>query len=170
MWRMAERPTEPVAPPAARSEDELRTSIVDDLLTLSHVLLRHIALAAARQGLTGQQAIVLRALGEPRSMRSVAEDLSCDPSNVTGLIDRIERLGLVARSADPDDRRVRRLELTASGQTVRRRLDRDIGALKAPFVDLSFEELATLADLLRRVTPDASSADVGGDGDGATLR
>jgi DNA-binding MarR family transcriptional regulator len=151
---MADRPTPSVASPATRSEDELRTEVVDRLLALSHVLHRHIAVMAARQGLTAQQAVVVRALEQPRPMRSVAEDLSCDPSNVTGLIDRIERLGLVARSADPDDRRVRRVELTATGHAVRRRLDRDIAALRAPFDELTVDDLATLAALLARATPE----------------
>lgn len=37
-------------------------------------------------------------------------------SNVTGLVDRMERAGLVARSPDPGDRRVKRVSLTAKGR------------------------------------------------------
>jgi len=36
-------------------------------------------------------------------------------SNVTGLIDRMEKSGLVRRTADPDDRRVNQIEMTESG-------------------------------------------------------
>ena len=52
-------------------------------------------------GLTPQQVGLLRMLDEPTSMRAFAEDMSCDPSNVTGLVDRAERLGLVERVPDP---------------------------------------------------------------------
>jgi hypothetical protein len=49
---------------------------------------------------------------------------------------------------------VRRLELTATGHAVRRRLDRDIAALRAPFDELTVDDLATLAALLARATPE----------------
>lgn len=37
-------------------------------------------------------------------------------SNVTGLVDRLEKRGLIARNANPDDRRVHHVVLTASGR------------------------------------------------------
>lgn len=39
-------------------------------------------------------------------------------SNVTGLIDRMERDGLVKRAGDPDDRRVKRVRMTPEGLRV----------------------------------------------------
>jgi len=39
-------------------------------------------------------------------------------SNVTGLIDRMEKAGLVRRNADPTDRRVNLIELTPGGRAV----------------------------------------------------
>jgi DNA-binding MarR family transcriptional regulator len=36
-------------------------------------------------------------------------------SNVTGLVDRMERDGLVTRGGDPEDRRVKRVRMTAAG-------------------------------------------------------
>ena len=39
-------------------------------------------------------------------------------SNVTGLIDRMEKAGFVRRIPDPDDRRVNLVELTAGGRVV----------------------------------------------------
>jgi DNA-binding MarR family transcriptional regulator len=43
-----------------------------------------------------------------------------EPSTMTGLLDRMERDGLVTRSTDPHDRRVLRIYLTQIGQQVRR--------------------------------------------------
>lgn len=48
----------------------------------------------------------------------LAEDLDTTPRNVTGLVDHLERDGLVERVPDPDDRRSVRARLTEAG-TVR---------------------------------------------------
>jgi len=41
-----------------------------------------------------------------------------EPSSVTGLVDRMERAGLVERRPDPTDRRAQRIGLTARGREV----------------------------------------------------
>ena len=69
-------------------------------------------------GLTSLQARVLLQLKEPTPMRGLAELLSCDPSNVTGIADRLAAAGLVER-VEGEDRRVKFLRLTPAG--VRRR-------------------------------------------------
>jgi DNA-binding MarR family transcriptional regulator len=51
----------------------------------------------------------------PVSMRELARKLRCDPSNVTLLGDRLEKMGLVERVAYPGDGRVRTLVLTEAG-------------------------------------------------------
>ncbi|MCW7991100.1 MarR family transcriptional regulator, partial [Streptomyces platensis subsp. clarensis] len=64
--------------------------------------------AAAQHALTGAQARVLGLLSlEPTPMRKIAEKLKCEPSNVTGIIDRLESRGLAERRPDPADRRVK---------------------------------------------------------------
>jgi len=45
-------------------------------------------------------------------------------SNVTGLIDRMERAGWVERTADRGDRRVKQVRLTAAGRRLLERADR----------------------------------------------
>lgn len=45
-------------------------------------------------------------------------------SNVTGLVDRMERAGWVERSADRDDRRVKQVRLTAAGRRLLEAADR----------------------------------------------
>src|SRR4026208_2544695 len=44
--------------------------------------------------------------GRPLPMSRLADTLSCDASNVTGLVDRLETRGLVRRESSPRDRRV----------------------------------------------------------------
>ena len=48
----------------------------------------------------------------------VAEHLSQQSQTVTGVLDRLERAGHVARRRDLDDRRAVRLELTDTGRTL----------------------------------------------------
>src|SRR5213082_3864502 len=56
----------------------------------------------------------------PLPMSRLAETLSCDPSNVTGLVDRLESRGLVRRQPSAQDRRVKVLDLTPAGSRLRR--------------------------------------------------
>jgi DNA-binding MarR family transcriptional regulator len=46
----------------------------------------------------------------------LAEDLESTPRNITGLVDHLERDGLVERIPDPQDRRSVRARLTAAGR------------------------------------------------------
>ncbi len=52
----------------------------------------------------------------PTPLGDLAEDLDTTPRNITGLVDNLERDGLVERVPDPDDRRSVRATLTAAGK------------------------------------------------------
>jgi DNA-binding MarR family transcriptional regulator len=56
------------------------------------------------------------------SQKELAARLKCNPSTVVDPTDRLEEAGLVARRANPDDRRVNVLTVTAKGATVRKQL------------------------------------------------
>src|SRR5438270_11916438 len=75
--------------------------------------------------------------GRPVPMGRLAETLSCDASNVTGLVDRLESRGLVRRRASAGDRRVKVLHLTAAGSRIRARLLRRMTARSLPLARLS---------------------------------
>src|SRR5262249_42463105 len=51
---------------------------------------------------------------QPLPMGRLAETLSCDASNVTGLVDRLEARGLVERKRSDQDRRVKVIQLTTA--------------------------------------------------------
>src|SRR5579872_1571453 len=75
----------------------------------------------APHGITPVQYGVLQALWEHDGL-SAAElciRLVIDSATVTGVIDRLEKLGLIERRSDPTDRRVNRLFLTSEGRTRR---------------------------------------------------
>ena len=76
------------------------------------------------------------------------------PAVLTGIVDRLERRGLVRREPDPDDRRRLRLALTAEGTMVSQEIERALTAdLAARLATVSTRELAELGralDLLQR--------------------
>jgi DNA-binding MarR family transcriptional regulator len=97
------------------------------------------------------QLMVLKILDEPRPMRDVAAAMACDSSNLTGITDRLEERGLVQRTADPADRRVKLLVLTEAGERLRSEVVGRLGQPPAGAVDaLSEAELRQLDGLLRK--------------------
>jgi DNA-binding MarR family transcriptional regulator len=108
--------------------------------------------AAAEHALTGAQARLLSLLSlEPLPMRRLAQKLKCEPSNVTGIVDRLETRGLVERRPDPNDRRVKLAATTQQGRRVARSLRDSLDFAREPLAGLSAAERESLRDLLRRM-------------------
>lgn len=108
--------------------------------------------AAATHALTGAQARVLGLLSlEPMPMRHIAQKLKCEPSNITGIVDRLEARGLVERRPDPNDRRVKLAVPTEEGLGTARRLRDSLDFAREPLAELSAQERTVLRDLLKRM-------------------
>jgi DNA-binding MarR family transcriptional regulator len=111
--------------------------------------------------LTANQYNVLRILrgaaGREMTCREVADRTIARDPDVTRLIDRLDRRGLVERRRDDADRRVVRVRITARGTATLRALDP--AAQVVPFAALRRLEpaqLETLRDLLNALLePDA---------------
>jgi DNA-binding MarR family transcriptional regulator len=71
-------------------------------------------------GLTGPQSSVLRTLAKygPLSSASLSRSLYVTPSNITGIIDRLEKKDLVERVRKEGDRRIALITLTEKGVDV----------------------------------------------------
>jgi DNA-binding MarR family transcriptional regulator len=88
---------------------------------------------------------------QPRSMRTMAEELRCDASYVTALVDALEELGYVERRMSPIDRRVKLVHLTTAGEEAKQRAQ---GAMSEPpkvldrLTDAEIKTLARLASKL----------------------
>ena len=132
-----------------RTADERDDGLVGGLLGVTQRVENVVAAVAARHDLTPQQVRLLRMLDGPISMRACANDRSCDPSNVTGLVDRAERLGLVARVPDERDRRVRLLTLTPKGRQLRDLVNSEIAAGLRDLLGLTEEDIPDVARLFR---------------------
>ncbi|MGA4539204.1 MarR family winged helix-turn-helix transcriptional regulator [Uniformispora flossi] len=107
--------------------------------------------AAAELDLPPAQALVLTKLTHPAPMRQLAEWLSCEPSNVTGIVDGLERRGLVIRAPAPGDRRVKHVVLTDAGQEKLAELHARTHVFTKTFFAMPATDQHTLRDLLARI-------------------
>jgi DNA-binding MarR family transcriptional regulator len=132
----------------ARHQLEVETASL--VFALAREMEAHNAAVAAEFGLTGPQARLVVQLAEPVPMGQLAERLDCDPSNVTGLVDRLQARGLLERRVNEADRRVKHLTLTPAGQRLRSELEARLFAGRPLLARLSRGDQRTLRDLLRR--------------------
>lgn len=121
------------------------------LLAIGERLRQHMAEVSHRYDLTPQQAMVMDRLVARHSMGQLAGDLSCDPSNVTGLIRRLEQRGLVARVADEHDRRTKWLSLTPDGVELREAFRREMFQGSDVLAGLGEEERRQFLGALRMI-------------------
>jgi len=101
--------------------------------------------------LTAPQARALLYLGVASPMRALADYLSCDASNITGIADRLQARGLVKRGQAEQDRRVKLLVLTPEGVRIRAQLEQRLAETSPFMAGLSESERATLQELLSKI-------------------
>jgi DNA-binding MarR family transcriptional regulator len=119
----------------------------------------HFTELAKQHGLTAIQAKVLLQL-QPEgavTMRTLAGHLQYDASNLTGVVDRLEEMGAVRRQAQPNDRRAKRVVLTAEGQRLRQAFWGRLTSKSGPLGTLNSRDLTNLRVLLRAAMRSAPS-------------
>jgi DNA-binding MarR family transcriptional regulator len=97
--------------------------LVAGVIQLGNLLTRALAPVFEKANVTPQQWAVLATIGEePTNLAAVARKLAVSKQNMTGMIARLEQLGVVERSADPEDLRSSRVLLTRRGRAIVERL------------------------------------------------
>jgi len=93
---------------------------------------------------------ILRASGEAgRPSQQIARDLVVQVPDITRLVDRLEKKGLVERTRSTTDRRVVQVRITESGQELVDSLDAPVQALhRKQMSHMGADRLAALSDLL----------------------
>ncbi|WP_147141061.1 MarR family winged helix-turn-helix transcriptional regulator [Nocardia ninae] len=135
------------SPPAA-------PTALDVMATLSEfcrVYQQDFLAAAQSLDLTYSQAKLVCLLAEPRAMRELAGDLSCDASNITLLIDRLEQRGLVERHIDQADRRVKKVVATAEGAAIAMQLREGMHGVRAALEILTPARRRSLQSILEQL-------------------
>ncbi len=124
------------------------------LSTLGYAVSRGFHEALDPVGLEPRHFLVLRTIGlaEGQSQQALAHRLQIPKSRMVAIVDELEQRGLLERRADPGDRRVHALHLTAEGRKLLRRAfeiamryEERVGA------PLDVEERRQLLDLLARI-------------------
>lgn len=107
-------------------------------------------------GVSGKQYNVLRSIRRAgkggATVNEVRLQMTDPRADVTRLIDRLVRDGLVRRKNDQSDRRVVRVELSETGRTLLDGIDEPLLAIhRAQFVHFKSEELDQLKVLLKQI-------------------
>lgn len=91
--------------------------LVAGIIQLGNLLTRRLAPVFEKANVTPQQFAVLTTIAdEPMSLAGVARRLAVSKQNMTGMIARLESLGLVERSENPEDLRSARVQVTRRGR------------------------------------------------------
>ena len=137
--------------PAMMTKENQRpqTSLAVPLVGLYVAIQRIYVLTSRDLGLTPQQAQLLcEADSVTPALGELATELACDKANITGLVDRIAKRGLVERIGDKEDRRVIRVQLTDKGRRLVRRLQQQL-EIRLGDLELPVE---TTADMITAIT------------------
>ena len=130
---------------------QLAQEIEQHLTAIRQEIRRPVEAEFAKGGLTGPQRSVMQALvkADGQSLRELTKQVGLAHSTVSGIVDRLEKRGLVKRQPNPNDRRHTRIIVS---QVVREFLEK-----KYPIIASN-----PLFDLLRRAEASERNAVVTG--------
>lgn len=129
------------------------------LLRATKSVIARIEPLLAAEGLTPTQLGVLEAVMHlgPMTQRELGRKLLTSPGNLSDVVDKLVRRGLVRRARDPDDRRLARVELTDDGAAlIARVFPAHAADIAAAMAGLDHGDLAVLGGLLRRLGTEAA--------------
>jgi DNA-binding MarR family transcriptional regulator len=121
---------------------EMAQELDRNLREVRRILRKPVEEEAARLGLTRPQLSVMQVLfrSEGMSLKELSRQVGLAHSTVSGIVDRLEKKGLITRQPDPDDRRLTRIMIPAR---LRRLGEEKISEL----------QVYPLAEALKRATP-----------------
>ncbi|MEZ4527050.1 MAG: MarR family transcriptional regulator [Desulfobacterales bacterium] len=133
-------------------------TVIKDIVETVRKLYRAVYMDSSRMskgfGLTGPQSGVMRTLAQFGAMSSaeLSRRLFVTPSNMTGIIDRLEKKKLVERVRKTGDRRVVLISLTEEGEHISRSLPDPIEKkLINGLADLEPEKVQDLLNAMQQI-------------------
>ena len=125
---------------------------------VSHLIRRNLEsrLTPAEVGVTGMQRMVLQFLadhaGQDVYQRDIEAFFSIRRSTVTGILQLMEKNGLLVRQAVSSDARLKKLVLTPAGDALHRKTEADIQALeRQALAGLTADEVEQFFSLLGKI-------------------
>jgi DNA-binding MarR family transcriptional regulator len=134
-------------------------SVLLALQRATHLTMHMLAARVADLDLTPSEINALANLadGHGRSASELAAAVGTRPTTLTGVLDRLERRGYIARRAHATDRRAVLIELTEGGRAVADTVRRAFADLEEQaLADLGSAAVAGFRDVLRALTGAAS--------------
>lgn len=130
--------------------------LVTGVIQLANLMIRRLGPLFAKANVTPQQWLVLSALAaeeEATTLVALSRRLTVTKQNMTGMIARLEQLGLAQRSADAQDLRSFRVQVTRRGRLLVERLKPSYDAWIASLAagDLTERDLAALTRTAERL-------------------
>ncbi len=139
-------------PRAIQLADKPSVDAIVETLVYLYTESRRLTKGLARQyGLTGPQLTVVKLLEtlDPLSLSSLSDRIKARNSTVTGIIDRMERDGLVRRERSEADRRIVLIRLTRKGRKLAESIEVEPLALfRQALEDLPEKDLKELFRIL----------------------
>jgi DNA-binding MarR family transcriptional regulator len=141
---------------AARPQPSLEERIFIALLKLADALGQEAEQLTRTAELTGTQYNVLRILRgagpEGLPCRGIGDRMITHDPDITRLLDRMEKRGLITRERQKDDRRVVKTRITPHGLALLKPLDQPMRDLhKRQFRHMASARLKALCDLLEEI-------------------
>ena len=158
-----------------RSEPEFDSRLIDAIRRILRALEVHSSRLESRHEVTGSQLTCLRVIadGDATTATAISRQVHLSPSTIVGILDRLERKGMIERTRDAQDRRVLNVAATRSGRRLAARAPSLLHELAAsltgePAVERervagALEAVAARIDGLIRVRGDTGRAESQGD-------
>ena len=141
-----------------KSAPSLEARVFVALLTAADRLVQDADRLMKAHGLTGTQYNVLRILrgAVPHGLpcKGISDRMISRDPDMTRLLDRMEKRGMISRERQKDDRRVVKTRITAQGLEILRKLDSPVEVLhRSQFRSVSSARLKALAAALEEAFP-----------------
>src|SRR6202142_3059271 len=106
--------------------DQLDSEIFEAMGELVKGVIAKVEQLGQTFGVPGFCVKALQALASPMAMRDLGKLMHCDPSFVPAIDDLLEKRGQAQREASTVDRRIKTVVLTAAGQALRERVQKEL--------------------------------------------
>lgn len=106
---------------------------------------------------TGRTRALISLAEGPLGLAELARRIGVDPPYATIIVNELQALGLLSRSADSRDRRRKSVELTPHGRAAARKARDIIARPPAALRDMPIDNLATLHELMGHLNPQSDA-------------
>jgi DNA-binding MarR family transcriptional regulator len=140
---------------ATPKPDRMVADIMDNIRRVFQVVNEQSKLVERETGLTGPQAWAIKVIAAAGTLRisDLAKRMYLHPTTIVGVVDRLEKRGLVTRTRSSEDRRVVEVSLTEEGhRLVEHTPEVASNKITHGLVSLTIPELAIIYHGLDRLT------------------